>query len=179
MTTIEEFNVIVSDCKELFDKKRKDYGDAWRILRPSSLTDQILIKASRIRSIQEKGDQKVSDDINGEFIGMINYSIMVILQVRDKFGDDMGILYDREVNVTRELLKAKNHDYDEIWRQMRVSSIVDIILMKIQRIKSIEDNDGKTIASEGLIANYQDIFNYSVFSLILLSNQNKKSCNSI
>lgn len=156
-------------------KKTKDYGTAWRILRPSSLTDQIFIKANRIRSIQEKNSQKVSDDITDEFVGIINYCIIALIQLNLTSSDDMEMavdkiekLYDNEVEKVSALLSNKNHDYDEAWRDMRVSSMTDIILMKIFRTKQIEDNDGKTLISEGVDANYQDMINYAVFCLILM-----------
>ena len=174
--TIAEYKEVISACKEVFEKKTKDYGTAWRILRPSSITDQIFIKAQRIRSIQEKGEQKVSDDIHGEFLGIINYCVIAMIQLDLSTEDEMEIpyeklepLYDRYVNETRDLLADKNHDYDEAWRQMRISSITDIILMKLMRVKQIEDNQGKTLISEGIKANYQDMINYAVFSMIKLN----------
>lgn len=173
--TVGEYTEVIKACKNIFEKKTKDYGTAWRILRTSSLTDQIFIKAKRIRSIQEKGEQKVQEDIGGEFIAIINYCIMAILQgrINDSEGleityEDLQPQYDAIVDETRELLMNKNHDYDEAWRDMRVSSMTDIILMKILRTKQIEDNQGKTLISEGIDANYQDMINYSVFCLILL-----------
>jgi len=157
----------------LFIKKTQDYGTAWRILRLPSITDQIFIKAQRIRSIQEKGTQKVADDINSEFIGIINYCIIAMIQLGLKETDPLELsaeevanLYDKYVEATLELLANKNHDYGEAWREMRVSSITDIILMKLLRVKQIEDNSGRTIVSEGVFANYQDMLNYSVFCLI-------------
>jgi len=155
--------------------KTKDYGTAWRILRLPSITDQIFIKAQRIRSIQEKGTQKVDDDIKSEFIGIINYSVIALIQMQLKDNPDMEIpaetierLYNNEINTTIELLMNKNHDYGEAWRDMRVSSITDIILMKIFRVKQIEDNMGKTVISEGVDANYRDMINYAVFCMIKL-----------
>lgn len=171
--TINEYRKVISSCKALFEKKTKDYGTAWRILRLPSITDQIYIKAQRIRSIQEKGEQKVADDINGEFIGIINYCLMALIQI--KLGDqgplelsyeELEPLYDEAVESTIHLLQDKNHDYSEAWRDMRVSSMTDIILMKLLRVKQIEDNQGKTLVSEGIGANYQDIINYSIFCLI-------------
>ena len=157
----------------MFIKKTQDYGTAWRILRLPSITDQIFIKAQRIRSIQEKGTQKVADDINSEFIGIINYCIIAMIQLGLKETDPLELsaeevanLYDKYVEATLELLANKNHDYGEAWREMRVSSITDIILMKLLRVKQIEDNSGRTIVSEGVFANYQDMLNYSVFCLI-------------
>ena len=155
--------------------KSKDYGTAWRILRTSSLTDQIFIKASRIRSIQEKQTSKVDEGADAEFIGIINYSIMAMIQLEHPVNggyemdvDKAASLYDGYVKQTKELMKEKNHDYGEAWRDMRVSSMTDLILMKLLRIKQIEENEGKTLISEGLKANYQDILNYSVFALILM-----------
>ena len=171
--TIGEYTQVIKECKALFEKKTKDYGTAWRILRLPSITDQIFIKAQRIRSIQDKGMQKVSEDINNEFVGIINYCIIAIIQLRLKDSDNMSMnyeelepLYDQVVNDTQELLLNKNHDYGEAWREMRVSSITDIILMKLFRVKQIEDNEGATLVSEGIEANYQDMLNYSVFALI-------------
>ena len=175
--TNKQYDTIIGDCREIFQLKTKDYGTAWRILRPSSLTDQIFIKASRIRSIQEKGNQQIQESIEGEFIAMINYSVMSIIQLDKPVEDanyDMDIdtlfpLYDKIIGETKALMEKKNHDYGEAWRDMRVSSMTDLILMKLLRIKQIEENDGQTLISEGLIANYQDILNYSVFALIILN----------
>jgi len=173
--TEEQYLEIISSCKEIFEKKTKDYGTAWRILRLPSLTDQIFIKAQRIRSIQEKGENKVGEDIKNEFVGIINYCIIAMIQIQLKDSEEMEIpfatlepLYDQVANETRSLLAAKNHDYGEAWRDMRVSSMTDIILMKLLRVKQIEDNAGKTLISEGIDANYQDMINYSVFCLIKL-----------
>jgi len=174
--TISEYKEVIKVCKEVFEKKTRDYGTAWRILRLPSITDQIMIKAQRIRSIQEKGFQKVDDDILNEFLGIVNYCIMAIIQLElpsdaemeMKF-DEIDILYDNTVNETITLHENKNHDYDEAWREMRVSSMTDIILMKILRVKQIEDNEGKTIISEGIKSNYQDMMNYAVFCLIKLN----------
>ncbi|MEX2565874.1 MAG: DUF1599 domain-containing protein [Cyclobacteriaceae bacterium] len=174
--TASEYNEVIGLCKELFKKKTRDYGTAWRILRLPSLTDQIFIKAQRIRSIQEKKEQKVADPIQDEFIGIINYCLIALIQM-DLLKDnrlemnyeELEPLYDKWVLATRELLENKNHDYGEAWRSMRVSSITDIILMKLYRIKQIEDNQGKTLVSEGIGANYQDIINYSVFCMIKLN----------
>ncbi|MFT6867275.1 MAG: hypothetical protein ACJA08_002115 [Cyclobacteriaceae bacterium] len=171
--TIKQYEEIVGQCKEIFKKKTKDYGTAWRVLRLPSLTDQILIKAQRIRSIQEKGNQKIAENIDSEFYGIINYCLisLVQMQLTDKDSNELaydfvGPMYDDSAQRTLELLSNKNHDYGEAWRDMRVSSMTDIILMKLFRVKQIEDNDGKTIISEGVDANYQDIINYSVFCLI-------------
>ncbi|RJE74165.1 DUF1599 domain-containing protein [Reichenbachiella sp. MSK19-1] len=173
--TVSEYREVIRGCKDIFEKKTKDYGTAWRILRTSSLTDQIFIKAKRIRSIQEKGEQKVQEDIQGEFIAIINYCIMAIIQLRWEDDNKMEIpyaelepLYDQIADDTMHLLINKNHDYGEAWRDMRVSSMTDIILMKILRTKQIEDNHGKTLISEGVDANYQDMINYAVFCLIKL-----------
>jgi len=174
--TIDEYKEVIKGCKEVFVKKTKDYGTAWRILRLPSITDQIFIKAQRIRSIQEKGQQKVDDDIRSEFIGIINYCIIGMIQIELSDNQEENIpvdqlvgLYDEAVDGTLRLLEDKNHDYDEAWREMRISSITDIILMKILRVKQIEDNKGKTLISEGIKANYQDMMNYSVFCLIKLN----------
>ncbi len=174
--TISEYKEVIKACKEVFEKKTRDYGTAWRILRLPSITDQIMIKAQRIRSIQEKGVQKVDDDIPNEFIGIINYCIIAIMQMElvefpeteMKF-EDIEPIYDRVVNDTIALHEDKNHDYGEAWREMRVSSMTDIILMKIMRVKQIEDNDGITLISEGVKANYQDMMNYAVFCLIKIN----------
>ncbi|PIB34432.1 hypothetical protein BFP72_02850 [Reichenbachiella sp. 5M10] len=173
--TVSEYREVIKACKDIFEKKTKDYGTAWRILRSSSLTDQIFIKAKRIRSIQEKGEQKIQEDIRGEFIAIINYCIMAIIQLDSQDEQRLEIpyeelepRYDQIADSTMHLLMNKNHDYGEAWRDMRVSSMTDIILMKILRTKQIEDNQGKTLISEGVDANYQDMINYSVFCLILL-----------
>lgn len=171
--TVGEYSQVIKACKDIFEKKTKDYGTAWRILRVPSITDQIFIKAQRIRSIQEKGVQKINEDISGEFVAIINYCIMAIIQLRMQDETDLEIpydklepLYDVIANETLELLQNKNHDYGEAWREMRVASITDIILMKLLRVKQIEDNRGQTIISEGVESNYQDMINYAVFALI-------------
>lgn len=176
--TLEQYDQIIDRCKEIFLAKTADYGTAWRILRLSSLTDQLLIKASRIRSIEEKGQQKVGDSVETEFIGLVNYSLISLIQLsltdQDPLEMPLEIVrkrYEGEAKATRDLMADKNHDYSEIWRDMRVSSLTDIILMKLLRIKQIEDNEGKTLISEGLDANYRDILNYAVFALIQLSEQ--------
>jgi hypothetical protein len=173
--TSTEYKQVISRCKELFRKKTIDYGTAWRILRLSSITDQIFIKAQRIRSIQEKGSQKVEDPIVDEFVGIINYCLIALLQISFSKDERMEIpfedlepQYDRWSNETRSLLENKNHDYGEAWREMRVSSMTDIVLMKLLRVKQIEDNEGHTLVSEGIEANYQDMINYAVFCLIKL-----------
>ena len=173
-STRENYKKIREICKDIYLKKSEDYGSAWRILRVTSLTDQIFIKAQRIRSIQEKNKMKVNENIEDEFIGIINYCIIAIIQLEYK-GKDIEIdirelesLYDKYSNEIMDLLENKNHDYDEAWKEMRVSSMTDIILMKLYRTKQIESNKGKTLISEGVKANYQDIVNYSVFCLIKL-----------
>lgn len=173
--TIHQYREIIASCKEIFKKKTKDYGTAWRILRLPSITDQIFIKAQRIRSIQENGTQKVNEDIESEFIGIINYCLLALIQMKLTKTDPMEISYDvlepkydEVAQQTLELLTNKNHDYGEAWREMRVTSMTDIILMKLLRVKQIEDNAGQTIISEGTDANYQDMINYSVFCMIKL-----------
>src|ERR671910_2012265 len=173
--TAAEYKEVIATCKTLFEKKTRDYGTAWRILRLPSITDQIYIKAQRIRSIQEKGTQKVNDPIRDEFVGIINYCLMALIQIKlqSSINIDMKVqevepLYDQAAYETFELLQNKNHDYGEAWRDMRITSITDIILMKLLRVKQIEDNAGKTLVSEGIEANYQDMINYSVFALIKL-----------
>ncbi|MDN5212591.1 DUF1599 domain-containing protein [Fulvivirgaceae bacterium BMA12] len=173
--TIGEYKHVIAACKDIFAKKTKDYGTAWRILRVSSITDQIFIKAQRIRSIQEKGAQKVPENVSDEFLGIINYCVIAIIQLGLRDDQRMEIsyeelepYYDNAINENLDLLQNKNHDYGEAWREMRVSSITDIILMKLLRVKQIEDNEGITLISEGVKANYQDIINYAVFALIKL-----------
>jgi hypothetical protein len=173
--TLVQYDAVTARCKELFLKKAHDYGTAWRILRPSSLTDQLFIKAKRIRSIEEKGGQMVADSIDDDYIGLVNYAVMALIQLAlpENESLELGIekteqLYDRAIQHTRSLMMAKNHDYGEAWRDMRTSSMTDLILMKILRIRQIENNKGKTLASEGLEANFQDILNYAIFALILL-----------
>jgi hypothetical protein len=173
--TAVEYKEVIATCKTLFEKKTRDYGTAWRILRLPSITDQIFIKAQRIRSIQEKGTQKVDDPIKDEFVGIINYCIIALVQMALEGSQQLDLkfevlepLYDKAVQETFDLLQNKNHDYGEAWREMRVTSITDIILMKLLRVKQIEDNAGKTLVSEGVKANYQDMINYSVFALIKL-----------
>ena len=173
--TTKQYESVFQKCKDLFSKKTKDYGTAWRILRTSSLTDQIFIKAQRIRTIQVTGVNKVGEDIEDEFIGIINYCIMALIQMEIGEEGEMELdtdhtiaLYDKHYQETKALMEKKNHDYGEAWRDMRVSSLTDLILMKLLRVKQIEDNDGKTIVSEGLDANYQDMINYSAFALILI-----------
>ena len=171
-STEAEYQEIIQHCQDLFTKKNKDYGTSWRILRIPSITDQIFIKAQRIRTIQEKGIQKVNDDISSEFVGIINYCVMALIQIElgdtksEIATDELTSLYDGQVTKVKELLFNKNHDYGEAWRDMRVSSMTDIILMKLLRIKQIEDNKGLTLVSEGVKSGYQDMINYAVFCLI-------------
>ncbi len=173
--TAEQFEKVVTKCKDVFNKKMQDYGNSWRVLRTPSLTDQIYIKANRVRSIQEKGEKRVNEGIIPEFMGIVNYSVMALVQLDlgvsnevDLSGEEASKLYDQFITKARELMDDKNHDYDEAWRNMRISSLTDIILMKLMRIKQIEDNEGKTTVSEGLDANYYDIINYAIFALIML-----------
>jgi hypothetical protein len=177
--TFLQYDNVINSCRKVFMAKMHDYGTAWRILRTTSITDQIYIKASRIRSIEEKGENKVDEGIRPEFVGMINYSVMALIQLElgaaeEPHMDDsiVGARYDAFVAMARNLMADKNHDYGEAWRQMRISSLTDIILMKLLRIKQIEDNNGLTLMSEGLDANYLDIINYSAFALIMLDHQN-------
>jgi hypothetical protein len=174
--TSAQYDAAVNACKEIFVKKMKDYGTAWRVLRTSSITDQIFIKAQRIRNIEDKGTQKVNDDVRSEYIGIINYSAIGLIQLGLTSDTRMELpekevtaLYDKYINDTKQLMENKNHDYGEAWRDMRVSSLTDLILMKILRIKQIEDNKGETIISEGIDANFQDMINYAVFALIKLN----------
>ncbi len=172
--TSSEYDRIIETCRTLFTNKMKDYGSAWRILRLPSLTDQIFIKAQRIRSLQENEVRKVDEDESSEFVGIINYSIMALIQLELGVAEQPDLdtaraveLYNTKVDATKSLMEAKNHDYGEAWREMRVSSLTDLILQKILRVKQIEDNKGRTIVSEGIDANYQDMINYAVFALIL------------
>jgi hypothetical protein len=176
-STSQHYDEAIAICKDIFLKKMNDYGTAWRNLRPKSLTDQIFIKAQRIKSIEEKGIQKISDAINGEYIGIINYCVIALIQI--ELYDDARIdipynevegLYNKYIKQTKQLMEDKNHDYGEAWRDMRMSSITDLILMKVFRVKQIEDNEGKTSISEGVDANYMDMINYSVFALIKCKN---------
>jgi len=174
-TTSKQYDTAINLCKELFLKKMKDYGTAWRNLRPMSLTDQIFIKAQRIKSIEKKGTQKVVDDITGEYVGIINYCVISLIQLElvndtrmELPYDEVASLYAKYVGITKQLMEDKNHDYGEAWRDMRMSSLTDLILMKIFRVKQIEDNKGQTTVSEGVDANYMDMLNYSVFALIKL-----------
>ena len=175
--TSEQYLNVIQTCKEIFIKKTNDYGTAWRILRSSSLTDQLFIKAQRIRTIQETGENKVGESILDEFKAIVNYCIMALIQLEKKELTSMDLslqqavsLYEEYSTKSFDLMLKKNHDYGEAWRDMRVSSLTDLILMKILRVKQIEDNKGQTLISEGIDANYYDMLNYAVFSLIHLSN---------
>lgn len=174
--TSEQYDKVISVCRELFSKKAQDYGTAWRVLRLPSLTDQIFIKAQRIRSLQENEIRKVDEDETSEFIGIINYCAMALIQMDkgiatqpDLSAEEAIQLYNEKIAITKSLMEAKNHDYGEAWRDMRVSSLTDLIIQKLLRVKQIEDNKGKTIVSEGIDANYQDMINYAVFALIHLN----------
>ncbi len=177
--TNQQYDQVISICRELFSNKMTDYGTAWRILRPKSLTDQIYIKAQRIRSIEEKGVSKVGEGIRPEFIGIINYCIMGLIQLElgpsdeEMPGEETLKLYDNYFAQAKKLMMDKNHDYGEAWRNMRISSYTDLILMKIKRTKQIEDNQGKTIVSEGIDANYMDMINYAVFAMIKIEFENE------
>jgi hypothetical protein len=173
--TAKQYDEVIHVCRDLFTKKMRDYGSAWRILRLPSLTDQIFIKAQRIRGLQQNAQRRVDEGAVSEFIGIINYCTMALIQL--KLGvveqPDLDVarataLYDQELQITKSLMMDKNHDYGEAWRDMRVSSLTDLILQKLLRVKQIEDNHGKTLVSEGIDANYQDMINYSVFALIHL-----------
>lgn len=174
--TSQEYDKVIAVCRDLFTKKMSDYGSAWRILRLPSLTDQIFIKAQRIRSLQENETRKIDEDEASEFVGIINYCIMALIQLElgvvdqpDLDTDKATLLYNEKIAWTKALMEAKNHDYGEAWRDMRISSLTDIILQKLLRVKQIEDNKGKTLVSEGIDANYQDMINYAVFALILMN----------
>ena len=176
MNTEEQFKSVIHECRELFAKKLHDYSASWRILRPSSLTDQLFIKAKRIRSLEIKGESLVGEGIRPEFIALINYGIIGLIQLEKGFVDEVDMLpddalrlYDTQASKALELMLKKNHDYDEAWRSMRISSYTDFILTKVQRIKELEDIHGKTLVSEGIDANYMDIINYAVFGAIRLS----------
>lgn len=173
--TKEQFEKVISICRELFEKKLKDYGPSWRIMRPTSITDQIFIKANRIRSLETKGVSLIDEGVRPEFIAIVNYGIMGQIQLALGYADTTDItnekaleLYDKYMTMTKELMYAKNHDYDEAWRSMRISSYTDLILMKIYRTKQIESHHGKTLVSEGIDANYMDMVNYALFGLIKL-----------
>ena len=177
--TTHEYKQAMAACKKLFAKKTHDYGTAWRVLRLSSITDQIFIKAQRIRSIEDKGTQRVSDGIDSEFMGIINYCVIALIQL--EMGNESNLEmtekevvehFDKHVLEAKRLMENKNHDYGEAWRDMRVSSMTDLILMKILRIKQIEDNKGETLISEGIAANYYDMLNYAAFALIKMTEEN-------
>lgn len=188
--TEKEFEIQTKVCRDIFEKKTRDYGTSWRILRLPSLTDQIFIKANRIRSIEETGENKIGDDVRGEYVAMVNYAVMALIQQELENGErrteDANLelplertmeLYDKHLQRTVRLMLDKNHDYGEAWRQMRVSSMTDLILMKLKRIKQIEDNGGQTLISEGVEGGYMDIINYSLFCLIRLGNGELKTEN--
>ena len=173
--TKEQFEAVIAICRDVFEKKLSDYGPSWRIMRPMSVTDQIFIKANRIRSLEVKGISKVNEGIRPEFIAIVNYGIIGLVQLAKGFSDNTDItnaealeLYDKYMAETKELMYAKNHDYDEAWRSMRISSYTDLILMKLYRTKQIENHGGQTIVSEGIDANYKDMVNYALFGLIKL-----------
>ena len=175
VSTSQQYDKVIASCKDIFIKKTKDYGTAWRILRTISIVDQIFIKAQRIRTIQEKRQQKVADDISGEFKGIINYAIIGLIQLdlpadtpEEMEVDKASTLYDRYVADAKRVMEDKNHDYGEAWRSLSQESLTDLILMKLQRIRQIISNEGKTLISEGIDANYHDIINYAVFALILI-----------
>ncbi|MEM7162376.1 MAG: DUF1599 domain-containing protein [Bacteroidota bacterium] len=178
--TLEQYDAALAKCEDLFMKKMKDYGSAWRILRTSSLTDQIFIKANRIRTIQQTGENKVGEDIPNEFVGIVNYAVMALIQLELVADEELELSteearkhYKKQAELSRDLMIRKNHDYGEAWRDMRVSSLTDLILMKILRVKQIEDNSGETIVSEGIDANYQDMMNYALFALIKIGEEGK------
>ncbi|MEL0645558.1 DUF1599 domain-containing protein [Olleya sp. Ti.3.14] len=176
--TSKQYDAVIKTCRDLFVNKMTDYGSAWRILRLPSLTDQIFIKAQRIRGLQQNDVRKVDEGEQSEFIGIINYCIMALIQLEkgvveqpDLEVEEATVLYDAQVKATKQLMQDKNHDYGEAWRDMRVSSLTDLILQKLLRVKQIEDNSGKTIVSEGIDANYQDMINYAIFAMIHLTEQ--------
>ena len=177
--TTRQYSKVTEQCRSLFIDKMSDYGSAWRILRLPSLTDQIFIKAQRIRQLQQNTTRKVDEGEIPEFIGIINYCIMALVQIEkgvaeqpDLDVDEATKLYDKHIAETKQLMENKNHDYGEAWREMRISSLTDLILQKLLRVKQIENNQGKTIVSEGIDANYQDMINYAVFALILMDEKN-------
>ena len=173
--TKQQFEQVIAQCRALFEKKLKDYGPSWRIMRPESITDQIFIKANRIRSLEIKGKSMINEGILPEFVAIVNYGVIGLIQLAKGFADTTDIsneealaLYDQYITETKELMYAKNHDYDEAWRSMRISSYTDLILMKIYRTKQIESHNGQTLVSEGIDANYMDMVNYALFGLIKL-----------
>jgi hypothetical protein len=176
MDTKKQFDQVIALCRDVYEKKLKDYAPSWRIMRPASVTDQIFIKANRIRSLETKGTNLINEGIKPEFIAIVNYGIIGLIQLEKGFADTTDIsgeealdLYDKYMTKTKELMYAKNHDYGEAWRRMRISSYTDLILVKIYRTKQIEKNDGQTIISEGIDANYMDMVNYALFGLIKLN----------
>ena len=177
--TNDQYDLVIENCKDIFLKKTNDYGTAWRVLRTISVTDQIFIKAQRIRTIQEKKQQKIGDDITAEFIGILNYAVIGLIQMElledapeELSVEEVSHLYNEKINTARDLMQEKNHDYGEAWREMNQESLTDLILMKLQRMRQIISNEGKTIMSEGLDANYTDIINYAAFALILIGEKN-------
>ncbi len=175
VTTDQQYNLVIKSCREIFIEKTKDYGTSWRVYRTISIADQIYIKAKRIRNIQQTGLQKIKDDIPGEFRGIVNYAIIGLIQlnIHDDEVEDLSVetaskLYDEKIEMAKKLMEEKNHDYGEAWREMSQESFVDLILSKVLRIKQIVQNEGKTLVSEGIDANYFDIINYAVFALILI-----------
>ena len=179
--TSQQYGTIINECRDLFSKKMQDYGAAWRVLRPSSITDQIYIKVSRIRTLQMTDIKMIDESEEGEFIAIVNYSIIALIQLEkglsndfEKNNDEILNLYDAYAKEAKELMEKKNHDYGEAWREMRISSITDLIYQKVLRTKQIEDNQGKTIVSEGLDANYFDMLNYAVFCLIKFAEKEQK-----
>ena len=181
MNTNEQFEYVISLCRDLFEKKLNDYGASWRIMRPQSITDQIFIKANRIRSLEIKGTNLIDEGIKSEFIGIVNYGVIGLIQLELGYSDTVDVsekqaleLYDKHITASKELMYAKNHDYDEAWRSMRISSYTDFILTKIYRTKQIESKEGKTLVSEGIDANYMDMINYALFGLIKLEYEQKQ-----
>jgi hypothetical protein len=174
--TSQQYDTVINQCRDIFRKKNMDYGTSWRIMRTSSITDQIFIKAQRIRSIEQKGTQKIEEDVRNEFVGIINYCIIGLIQLTLPPSDDVDMdpkrvmpMFEEEVSKTKTLMEDKNHDYGEAWRDMRINTFTDLILMKLFRVKQIEDHKGETIISEGIDANYRDILNYAVFALIRIN----------
>jgi hypothetical protein len=179
--TLNQYNDAVQRCTEIFLLKTRDYGTAWRILRLSSITDQIYIKAQRIRTIEEIGEQKINESIDDEFVGIVNYCIIALMQMELPTNEKLELsvseteqLFLNKIEVARQLMQNKNHDYGEAWRSMRISSMTDLILMKLYRIRQIEDNQGRTLISEGIASSYLDMINYALFALILLKESNKQ-----
>ncbi|MDR2057675.1 MAG: DUF1599 domain-containing protein [Dysgonamonadaceae bacterium] len=180
MDTIQQFEHVMGICRNLFEKKLKDYGASWRIMRPQSITDQLYIKANRIRTLEVKANSRIDEGIKPEFMAIVNYGVIGLIQLELGFSDKTDVrneealtLYDKHVNAAKELMYAKNHDYDEAWRNMRISSYTDLILTKIYRTKQIENNEGQTLVSEGIDANYMDMINYALFALIKLEYEKK------